>query len=101
MEEAKLLTQAVSRRQFPEARQEIDAVIAEIQDANRPKEELVARAGVGAYLLARHSTADSLLSRVSSHSVGLFHHGLALQALGRLKDAEVRFDDAAKAGYDG
>ncbi len=100
MEEAKLLTQAVSLRQFPETRQVIDAVIAEIQDTNRPKEEQLTKAGIGAYLLARHSTADSLLSRLSSHPVGLFHHGLVLQALGRLNDAEMRFDAAAKAGYD-
>lgn len=99
-EEVKLLMQAVERKQFPETRQEIDAVISEVQESARAKEEELAKAGIGAYLLARHQIADQILSRVTTHALGLFYHGLVLQALGRLADAEEKFDAAAKQGYD-
>ena len=100
LEEAKLLTQAVAFRQFPETRQEIDSAIIEAQEADHPKEQQLAKAGIGAYLMARHQVADNFLSGVTSHAAGLFHHGLALQALGRHADAEARFEAAAKHGYD-
>ncbi|HLQ44348.1 MAG TPA: DNA-directed RNA polymerase subunit alpha C-terminal domain-containing protein [Planctomycetaceae bacterium] len=100
LEETKLLTQAVSARQFPETRQEIDAVIIEAQDAARPKEEQLVKAGIGAYLMGRHQVADNFLKHVTSHAAGLFHHGLALQALGRYADSEEKFESAAQHGYD-
>lgn len=100
LEEAKLLTQAVAAKQFPETRQEIDAAIIEAQEADRPTEDQLAKAGVGAYLMARHQVADNFLKEVQSHPAGLFHHGLALQALGRHADSESRFEDAGKHGYD-
>lgn len=100
LEEAKLLTQAVAAKQFPETRQEIDAAIIEAQEAGSPTEDQLAKAGVGAYLMARHQIADNFLKRIQSHAAGLYHHGLALQALGRHADAEVRFEEASKHGYD-
>lgn len=99
-EEAKLLVQAVSARQFPETRQEIDAVIVEAQEASHPTEMQLAKAGVGAYLMARHQVADNFLKSVRGHAVALYYHGLALHALGRYADAEGRFEEAAKLGYD-
>lgn len=100
LEETKLLTQAVASRQFPETRQEIDSAIVEAQESDHPQEEQLAKAGIGAYLMARHQVADKFLSRLTSHAPGLFHHGLALQALDRQAEAEVKFEAAASHGYD-
>ena len=68
LEEAKLLVQAVAAGQFPETRQEIDAAIVEAQEAGHPSEEQLAKAGVGAYLMARHQVADNFLKNVHSHA---------------------------------
>ncbi len=100
LEETKLIIQAISQRQFPETRQEIDAIIAETQGAAHPSEDQLARAGIGAYLLARHPLAHDFLQNVTKHATGLFYHGLVLQAMGRLTDAETRFESAAKNGFD-
>lgn len=99
-DEVKQLGLAIEQRQFPETRQEIDSAIERTQQASKPSEVELAKAGIGAYLLAKHAVADELLSSLNSHAAGLFYHGLTLQALGRHAESDARLEQAAKAGYD-
>ncbi|MCA9050306.1 MAG: tetratricopeptide repeat protein [Planctomycetaceae bacterium] len=63
-------------------------------------ESQLARAGVVAYLLARHGDADRLLSQVKNDGVAIYYHGQSLISLGRSKEAAERFEEAGKSGYD-
>lgn len=69
-------------------------------DAGEKSEAVIARAGVGSYLLSRQNQADRLLSSVTRDGVALLIHGQCLISLNRADDAAARFEAASKLGVD-
>jgi DNA-directed RNA polymerase subunit alpha len=69
-------------------------------DAGERSEGLMARGGVGAYLLARQATADRMLSGVTRDGIAIFIHAQCLTSLNRPTEAADRFEQAGKAGFD-
>ena len=94
-----MLENAVSGSQLTEVRQGVGELSRRVE-AGEKSEGLLARAGVGAYLLARQSQADKILSGVTRDGVAMFIHGQCLTSLHRPEEAANRFDQAGKAGYD-
>jgi DNA-directed RNA polymerase subunit alpha len=93
------LERAVCSPQLTEVRQIVGELTRRFESGEK-SESLMARAGVGAYLLARQAIADKLLSGVTSDGVAMFVHGQCLTSLNRSADAAERFEQAGKAGYD-
>ena len=62
--------------------------------------QAVRKAGIGAYLLAQHATAERLLSGATSDGVAMYVLGMVYLSMEKWKDAEAKFAAAAKAGYD-
>jgi len=98
--EVESLLRALSGPQLAETRQEIQALLSETVASSRPSNAQLVRAGVGAYFLGLHAQADECLSRASGDAIGSFHHALALAALERHDDADKKFAEAAKNGFD-
>ncbi|MFM7039188.1 MAG: DNA-directed RNA polymerase subunit alpha C-terminal domain-containing protein [Planctomycetaceae bacterium] len=69
-------------------------------DAGDKSEPVLARAGVGSYLLSRQAQADRILSAVTRDGVAMYVHGQCLLSLNRPEEAAARFEAAAKAGVD-
>jgi DNA-directed RNA polymerase subunit alpha len=93
------LEHAVCSSQLTEVRQTVGDLGRKVEGGSR-SEGLLARAGVGSFLLARQSQADKFLSGVTRDGVAMFIHGQCLTSLNRHEDAANRFDQAAKAGFD-
>lgn len=93
------LETAVSGSQLTEVRQGVGDLARRVEAGER-SEGVLARAGVGSYLLARQSQADRILSQVTKDGVAMFVHGQCLIALNRSEDASARFEQAGKAGFD-
>ena len=93
------LERAVCSSQLTEVRQVVGELTRRYESGDR-SESLMARGGVGAYLLARQTTADKLLSGVTRDGIAMFIHGQCLTSLNRAEDAANRFEDAGKAGFD-
>jgi DNA-directed RNA polymerase subunit alpha len=93
------LETAIGGSQLTDVRQAVTDLQRQI-DGGRSSESALARAGVGAFLLARQAQADKLLSQVSKDGVALFVHGQCLTSLDRHREAADRFEQAAKAGFD-
>lgn len=98
-EDFQKLRRAVASDQVATTRVDIETLIREVDGTKAAAPSLV-RAGVGAYLLAQHQVADRLLSGVSGDPLSSFIHGHVLVALEKFKDAEEKFVQAAKQGYD-
>lgn len=94
------LRRALASEQVAATRVEIEALIRSAEAGGLAVSQ-TARAGVGAHLLGQHAIADRLLSQVSGDAVALFVHALVLMALDRPADAETKFAEAQKAGFDG
>lgn len=94
-----LLENAVCGSQLTDVRQVVGDLTRRIEAGER-SEGLLARAGVGAHLLARQSQADKILAGVTRDGLAIFLHGQCLTSLNRHEEAAERFDQAAKAGYD-
>jgi DNA-directed RNA polymerase subunit alpha len=94
------LQQVITGPQLQEARQELYALQSEIESAGKPDPQLLVRAGIASYVLGQHRQAIDYLSRVPNEGVALFYHALALAALERHAEAEEKFEQAAKKGYD-
>ncbi len=97
-EEFAQLRRAVASDQVVQARQDIEALLRDVEAGGSSGQ--VVHAGIGAYLLAQHAVCERLLSGVSGDGTALYVLGLALLSLDRPKDAEAKFAAAAKAGYD-
>lgn len=97
-EEFSQLRRAVASDQVVAARQEIEALLREVEENGGSSQSV--RAGIGAYLLAQHAVSERLLSSASSDPVALYVLGMVYMSLERWKDAEAKFAAAAKAGYD-
>jgi DNA-directed RNA polymerase subunit alpha len=93
------LENAVGGSQLTEVRQAIGDLTRRVE-AGEKSEGLLARAGVGAYLLARQAQADRILAGVTRDGVAMFIHGQCLTSLNRAEEAAVRFEQAGKAGFD-
>lgn len=92
------LRRAVASDQVASCRQEIETLLREIEEGNASGQAV--RAGVGAYLLGQHGTAERLLSGASTDPVALYVLGMVLLSLEKWSQAEAKFVAAAKAGYD-
>ncbi|MFO0975510.1 MAG: DNA-directed RNA polymerase subunit alpha C-terminal domain-containing protein [Planctomycetaceae bacterium] len=93
------LENAAAGSQLTELRQYVGDLIRRL-DSGEKSEAVLARAGVGSYLLSRQSQADRFLSQVTRDGVAMFVHGQCLTSLNRPEDAAARFDAASKAGFD-
>ena len=98
--EAELLLRALSGPQLSDARQEIQALLVEIASASRPSGASLLRAGISAYLLGQHAQAAEFFSRTSQDAVADYFHALTLSAMERHAEAEKKFAEAGKHGYD-
>jgi DNA-directed RNA polymerase subunit alpha len=97
--ELAVLENAVSGSQLTDVRQGVGDLTRRVE-AGEKSEGLLARAGVGAYLLARQTQADKILAQVTRDGVAMFIHGQCLTSLNRPSDAADRFEQAGKAGFD-
>ncbi len=93
------LESAVSGSQLTEVRQAVGDLQRQME-GGRTSEGMMARAGVGSFLLARQDQADKLLAQVTRDGLALFIHGQCLTALERPREAAERFELAAKCGFD-
>lgn len=93
------LEHAAASSQLTEMRQYVGDLTRRVEVGERA-EHVVARAGVGSYLLSRQAQADRLLAQVSKDGVALYVHGQCLTSLNRPEEAANRFDLAARAGVD-
>lgn len=93
------LENAVAGSQLTDVRQIVGELTRRVE-AGEKSDGLLARAGVGAYLLARQTQADRILSGVTRDGVAMFVHGQCLTSLSRPEEAAARFEDAGKAGFD-
>lgn len=93
------LEHAAASSQLTEMRQYVGDLTRRVELGERA-EHVVARAGVGSFLLSRQAQADRLLAQVSKDGVALYVHGQCLTSLNRPEEAANRFDLAARAGVD-
>ncbi|MCE2795802.1 MAG: DNA-directed RNA polymerase subunit alpha C-terminal domain-containing protein [Planctomyces sp.] len=99
LDQLQQLEYAAGTSQLTEIRQVVGDLTRRVE-AGEKRESVLARAGVGAYVLSRQSQADRLLAAVSSDGVALFAHGQCLTSLGRPDEAAVRFEAASRLGVD-
>ena len=94
-----LLEEVVGVPQLSEVRQELREMQSEIEAGN-DSQSLLLRSGLAAYVLGQHKTAVESLSRVPESATGSFFHALVLLVQGQHEEAEEKFQEAAKFGYD-
>ncbi len=99
-EQVKLLENAMSGAQVSEARQEIEALRANVDASETPSSAETMRVGIGLHLLGLHADAERYLSYVSEDPIASFHHAQVLMACGRFGESEKKFEEAGKLGYD-
>ncbi|MFM8729475.1 MAG: DNA-directed RNA polymerase subunit alpha C-terminal domain-containing protein [Planctomycetaceae bacterium] len=99
LDQLQQLEYAAGTSQLTEIRQVVGDLTRRVE-AGEKRESVVARAGVGAYVLSRQSQADRLLATVSADGVALFAHGQCLTSLGRPDEAAARFEAASRLGVD-
>jgi len=99
LDQLQQLEYAAGTSQLTEIRQVVGDLTRRVE-AGEKRESVLARAGVGAYVLSRQSQADRLLAAVNSDGVALFAHGQCLTSLGRPDEAAARFEAASRLGVD-
>ncbi len=99
LDQLQTLELAAASSQLTEMRQYVGDLTRRVETGERA-EHVVARAGVGSYLLSRQGQADRLLSNVTRDGVAMYVHGQCLTSLNRPEEAAAKFDLAAKAGID-
>ncbi len=99
LDQLQTLELAAASSQLTEMRQYVGDLTRRVETGERA-EHVVARAGVGSYLLSRQGQADRLLSNVTRDGVAMYVHGQCLTSLNRPEKAAAKFDLAAKAGID-
>ncbi len=100
LDDVRQLERLLATPSLPEIRQEFLALQREATAGTKSPQPLLARLGVGFYLLGHPREAERALAGVSGDAVAAFYHGMALAALDRHAEAESRFAEAAKLGYD-
>lgn len=99
LDQLQTLELAAGSSQLTEMRQYVGDLTRRVETGERA-EHVVARAGVGSYLLSRQGQADRLLANVTKDGVAMYVHGQCLTSLNRPEEAAAKFDLAAKAGID-
>lgn len=99
LDQLQTLELAAASSQLTEMRQYVGDLTRRVETGERA-EHVVARAGVGSYLLSRQGQADRLLANVTKDGVAMYVHGQCLTSLNRPEEAAAKFDLAAKAGID-
>lgn len=94
------LERALGGPHLSDARQEIMSLQAEVTMTGSNDPGLLQRAGIGAYLLGQHAKADEHLAKLKNDPLGIYYHAVTLSSLGRHDEAEKRFEEADKLGYD-
>lgn len=100
LNEAEALTEAVAGTQMAEARHEIKALQTDVQQGGNPSPADLQKVGIGAYLLGDHNQAIATLSQVTDNPVASYYLALAHSALEQYPEAEAKFEEAAKQGFD-
>ncbi|MGE3313762.1 MAG: DNA-directed RNA polymerase subunit alpha C-terminal domain-containing protein [Planctomycetaceae bacterium] len=98
--DADALTRAIAGPQLSETRQEVQSLASEISASGNPAPAQLVRAGVAAYILGQHQHATEWLSRVPSDPVAAYYLALTLSATEQHAEAEKKFAEAGKIGYD-
>lgn len=93
------LEKAVVGDQLTDVRQYIRELQARMEDGTPTQRDLKA-AGITAFLLGRHKTADEFLAQVGRDGLAEFYHAEVMMALGRPDEATEMYERAAKDGYD-
>jgi len=99
LDQLQLLEFAAASSQLTELRQHVGDLTRRVEAGERA-EHVVARAGVGSFLLSRQAQADRLLTNVTRDGVAMYVHGQCLTSLNRPEEAAAKFDLAAKSGID-
>lgn len=68
--------------------------------AASPTTQQLVRAGVSAYLMGQHQRANDWLGRASTDPVAAYYHALTMSATEKHAEAEKKFAEAGKLGYD-
>ncbi len=98
--EIELLEAATGTPQVVELRHKVGLLQSEVDAAGSASSQTLLRLGIGLYLLGRHELAEGYLTRVTDDATGSFHHALVLTALERHAEAQQKFEEASKLGYD-
>ena len=89
---------AVAGPQIADVRQALTEVGRGVDDS--ASEDLLARLGIAAYVLARHEEADRFLSGIKNDGLAICYHAHSLFSMERYSEAFQRYEDAGKSGYD-
>jgi DNA-directed RNA polymerase subunit alpha len=100
VDDVRQLERLLASPYLPDVRQEFLALQREASSTPRTSPALAARLGVGLYLLGHPREAERALAGVTGDAVAAFYHALSLSAIDRHEEAEARFAEAAKFGYD-
>jgi DNA-directed RNA polymerase subunit alpha len=100
LEDARLLERLLGTPQVGEVRQEFLTLQREASTTPKPSTSLLARLGIGLYLLGHPREAERYLSHVTGDALAAFYRALALSSLERHEEAAERFAEASKLGYD-
>ena len=98
-DQVEALRNAITSSQASDLRQGYTELCQKIE-AGGGSEPVYARAGLAAFMLAKHEQADEMLKNVSTDGVALFFHAQSLTSLNRHTDAAQRFEEAGNNGYD-
>lgn len=98
--EVNQLRSALASSQFSGVRQEINQLQERVDEEATPSENLLIKAGVGAFFLGKKFVANDFLEKVKKDPIGLYYQALTLISLERYEDAAAKFHEAAQAGYD-
>ena len=96
-DQVEALRTALTTPQASEVRQGFKALLEKIS-GGEASESVFARAGVTAFLLAKHKQAAELLSKVTTDGVAHFIHAQALTSIGEHAAAAQQFENARQNG---
>ena len=99
-EEIKQLNKALGGAQAADVRAELASLKSDVDASGSPADTYVMRVGVGLYLTGRHPEADDYLGRLPDDSVASYYHAMVLLSLERPGDAEHKFAQAGRGGFD-
>ncbi len=99
-EETNRLRKAIAGPQLAEIRRRTTELQSKTAAGSHASDAMLLKAGVASYLLGNHAKADEILSQAAKSDIAAFYHGLVLLALERCAEAEQRFAQADKLGYD-
>lgn len=99
LDQVETLRAAMITSQASEIRQGLTELRQKIE-AGDSSEAVVSRAGVLAFLLAKHDQADKLFGSIDADGTTCYFHALALTSMGEHSRAAELFEKAGKKGYD-